>query len=482
MKRQCWVFVALVWLAFVLRLRDIDRYDLWYDEAGQALAALRPTLSETLEVVRKHYGASPLSYLLTYVTIRLAGTSELALRFEPLVWSVLAVALTMRTARAISSDSNHPEWAGLLAAISPLAIRYAQEVRFYALGLMWASAVFCFLVLVSRGQIHPSKPAWLGLVGLVAALLYSHVYAAFILLPSLLVALLLIPAQKRLRLGVWTVSAWGLAGVMFVPWLLFGMKIARHPFAGHTVSSDILHPILAGLELIPLAQQPSLELPGGSLFALVILVLSVLGIIHTLWVTRREPWLLGGLVGMGLSIAAVCAANFGVGYFFQPRQFLFLQPVRLLVIGSALARASALAPEFMRFSFAASLIALSVAYTQADLHRAERARVRPAAQVVVSHLQQYPSAPILIVPYWLHITPEYYLRKWGVNVVWQRFPDDKVTPERLSSVPPRALVVIAGRRTDFDSTLHAAGFEEATPTSTPNLSFRVWVKHAPSVP
>ncbi|MDW8396209.1 MAG: glycosyltransferase family 39 protein [Anaerolineae bacterium] len=473
MRRHLWVFAALVLLAFALRLRDVDRYDLWYDEAGQALAALKPTLAETLQVVRRHHGASPLSYLLTAVAIRLGGTSELALRFEPLFWSVLSVALTIRAARALAPRGA--AWAGLLAALSPFAIRYAQEVRFYALGLMWASAVFCVAALVATGALHRRWTTWLLLVGLTTALLYSHAYSVFIALPALIVAILSVPARERLRVALWQTSAYALAGLLFAPWFFGGMKVAAHPFGTHTLTPEAVRSVWAGLEVVPLVPSPPTHVADG-LFAVATLGLSVLALIYAAARVRHAPWLAGGVLGIGLAVAAVCAATLAVGYFFHPRQFLFLQPVRFVLLSAALASASQAVPSALRGLLAIGLLGLSVMYTNADLHRLERARLRPVAQAVAAHASA-PGTPAFIVPFWVYVAPEYYLHMMGVEVAWQRLPGDQLAAEQLSAAPKGALFLIPTGRADLLPLLNAAGFYEvALPPSPTPPDFRVLVK------
>lgn len=473
MNRRLWLLVGLILLAFALRLAHIDRYDLWYDEAGQVLAALKPTLAETLEIVRKHHGASPLSYLLTAAVVRLGGTSELALRFEPLFWSVLAVALTARAARALSPDSAG--WAGLLAAVSPFAIRYAQEVRFYSLGLMWASAVFCVTALVAVGAIRRRASTWLLLAGLMTALLYSHTYSAFIALPAFIVVLLAAPRRERLRGALWQVSAFGAAGLLFAPWFFGQMKVADHPFGSRVFTPEALRSVLAGLEITPIVSMPPAHVEEG-LFAPVMLALSAIALVWALARVRRAPWLLGGVIGVGLAIVAVCAANLTVGYFFQPRQFLFLQPARFILIGVALAALSRPAPLALRLVPVAGLTVLSILYTNADLHRAERARLRPVAQVIAAQ-SPVQGTPAFIVPFWVYIAPEYYLRITGVELGWQRLPGDQPTAERLSEAPAGSIFLIPNGRADLEPLLIASGFRELDlpPSATPP-DFRVFIK------
>ena len=469
-RQPFWLAIALVLLAYALRLRDIDRYDLWHDEVGQVIVAQAPTLAELLQGVSKHHAASPMSYLCTAVTARLAGQSELALRFEPLMWSVLAVALTLRAARALAPAGAW--WAGLLAAISPFAIRYAQEVRFYSLGLMWACAMFCMVALAAKGDIRLNRYTWFALVGVTAGALYSHVYSALIALPAFMIALLVAQPSNRLRLALWQAGAYIAAGIAFLPWMLSGLAVKGHRLV---LNTSPLQVVLAGLEVTPRVL-PSAERAGEGAFAIVMLALSALALVYAFAQIRRAPWMLGGAFGVALAIAVVCALNLAAGYFFAHRQFLFLQPVRFVLIGATLAPLAGISPAILHLSFAAGLTALSLVYTNADLHRAERSHWRPLARAVAAQHPPF-GAPAIIVPYWTRSTLEYYLRLAGVEFTWLKLSGDQPTAQDLQQAPDGTLCFVPQAATSLLPLLDEASFREITlsPSSPPH-AFRMLVK------
>ncbi|WP_169237263.1 hypothetical protein [Candidatus Roseilinea sp. NK_OTU-006] len=475
MSRRIWL--PLLWLAFALRLWNIERYDLWYDEVGQVLAALKPTPAQTLDVVRKHYGASPLAYLSTFATARLGGTSELVLRFDPLFWSMLAVALVWRAGRALHPAAGM--WAGLLAAISPSAIRYAQEVRFYALGLAGASAIFCLSVLIARGELRRMSLTWAALAGATALTLYGHVYSVLVVLPAFVTAVGLTRPAQRLQLSAWLMTAMMCGGLLFLPWFLAGLKVAQHPFGAQFSSDRVWYSILAGLELAP-AFRASAIAPGQDTFATVMMALSGLAAIYAVLHMRRAPWVIALLLGIGLAIVAVVALNARVGYFFHPRQFLFLQPARLVLVGVLLgALLSLLRSRVLRLALSGALmgglVLSSIVYINADLHRVERARLRPVAQTIAAHARTKP-ALLFIAPFWVYLGPEYYLQKEGVQTVWQRLPGDQVTPEALASLPDGALLLVPRNRADLDALLSAHGLRLLSAPTDVSPEFYVWLK------
>ncbi len=192
MRHRAWVLIAILLLAFGLRLYHLGAESLWYDEtvsvylAGQSLPAL---VAHTAGDIHP-----PGYYILLHTWIRLAGHSDFAVAFPSLFFGVLLVALAYR----LAARFFWPEvglLAAFLVAISPYNLWYSQEVRMYtlaaALGMGVLEAVLS--VLATRPGILPS---WrhLAAYALCAALgLWVLYYFAF-----LLVAI-------NLMVGVWWV-------------------------------------------------------------------------------------------------------------------------------------------------------------------------------------------------------------------------------------------------------------------------------------
>ncbi|NMB87680.1 MAG: hypothetical protein GYA17_04940 [Chloroflexi bacterium] len=109
-------------------------------------------------------------------------------------------------------------WAAFLAAISPLQIYHAQDLRmytmlvFFQLGYAW-----CFTRIWLGGQEkRPVKGYWLGLVAFGAGAMYSHNLAVFVLAIPDLVLLF----RRDWRLLGRLLLAQIAIGVLFLPWLV----------------------------------------------------------------------------------------------------------------------------------------------------------------------------------------------------------------------------------------------------------------------
>lgn len=214
-KTRLWI-VLLLSLALLVRLLGIFSRPVWYDEAFSLLfaekgpaAMLAGTLAQGAAAAEEH----PLGYYtLLWAWLRLTGTSIWGGRLLSIAAGVASVWLGFRLADRLFGR-RAALLAGLLLALSPFQIHYAQEIRMYAWLTLWliaAAAAFW------RGK-ETQKPGWWALFAVFSALAqYTHNLAAFFLLA--------LAAWPLLR-GEWkTVRAVLAAGssavLLYLPWLL----------------------------------------------------------------------------------------------------------------------------------------------------------------------------------------------------------------------------------------------------------------------
>lgn len=190
-KRGLGVFLILgmlILLAFGLRLYRLEAKNLWQDEglsAYRASQSLPFILSNTIFIqgYPTHDTQPPLYFILLHLVFRLAGRSEFSGRFLSLLFSVLVVPLTYLTGKRLLSQAAGI-WASSLAALSPLYLWYAQELRMYSLlvflGLL---SFYTMLRALGVGEGSPEiNRRWLGFYILVAGgMVYTH-YTGFFLL------------------------------------------------------------------------------------------------------------------------------------------------------------------------------------------------------------------------------------------------------------------------------------------------------------
>ncbi|MCS7261590.1 MAG: glycosyltransferase family 39 protein, partial [Anaerolineae bacterium] len=166
---------VIVLVAFLLRVYRLDAQSLWWDE-GHSIAMASAPLAQI--ATQPGMDVHPPGYfLILHFWMGMVGMREYALRYLSVFFSVLTVALMLRLARTLSNVTAIG--CGMLAALLPLHVAYAQEVRMYAL-------VTCLTALSGYAQwrilFHDPSRRWWGLYVLAtAANLYTHYFALFII-------------------------------------------------------------------------------------------------------------------------------------------------------------------------------------------------------------------------------------------------------------------------------------------------------------
>lgn len=319
---QRWLLLAAFLLGFGLRGYDLGADSLWSDEAGQALAALRPTLADTLLHLQTHAAAMPLDYLVTRLVIHVS-TDEFALRFPSLFWSTAAIGLLFALARQVASNKVAfvAVW---LMACAPQLIYYAQEARPYA-ALLFFSLLSTYLLL--RSLSKGDAISW-GLWGVVVGIgAYFHL---FVLLNAVLGGLFLFFAhlsgyyacqRRTLRLTISFIL--GFCGILLLvaPGYLYFAAQDSFQYPMFQFGGTIWTVTATGMGW-PIHRhlvQPAL-----------LILLTTIGVAVTLVRLRNNPGLMALLIGVPCIISAIFLMNLIRGYWYIPRQLLHLQPMILI--------------------------------------------------------------------------------------------------------------------------------------------------------
>ena len=132
-KRNYLALLAILLLAFALRVYRLDSQSLWYDEAvtaqvaSQGIGELTRWTADDIQ--------PPLYYYVAAGWLRLAGRGEWALRFPSAFFGTLTVPLMWAVALRLFGRGRSGRVAALaaalLTALSPLYVYYAQEARMY---------------------------------------------------------------------------------------------------------------------------------------------------------------------------------------------------------------------------------------------------------------------------------------------------------------------------------------------------------------
>jgi 4-amino-4-deoxy-L-arabinose transferase-like glycosyltransferase len=213
-RQQKLILIGLTALAFFLRLYQLDRESLWFDEALSTWFAIQPLDLSIHSMLEEGLHHSPLFYILLRP---FAGGdfSEFAVRLLPVLLGVLAVPLLAQLGRLVASP-RVGMIAALLLVINPFHLWYSRETRMYSLLFLIAAGAMYFF---GRNVLHRSRlQNWLGLAFFTAVGINTHHSAFFV---SLVQFIYILATFKRnhILLAMWT-AAQVLAGLSFVPWLL----------------------------------------------------------------------------------------------------------------------------------------------------------------------------------------------------------------------------------------------------------------------
>lgn len=127
-KWQGLIFVT----ALIPRLLGLGIEPLWYDEAFSARMAQIPNLAGVFHAALFDVHG-PLWYVIEWLTVRLLGNSEWALRVPALAFGVLIPLLIYAICIEIRIPNQVAVLAAVLVCFLPSAIYYSQEARVYTL-------------------------------------------------------------------------------------------------------------------------------------------------------------------------------------------------------------------------------------------------------------------------------------------------------------------------------------------------------------
>ena len=252
---------VLTAIAAMLRVRAWSA-PYWIDEAISVGIASHPP-AEIPGLLRLD-GSPPLYYLLLHGWMALFGREPTATHALSTLLAVLAVPAGAWAAWGFAGGLAAVACAALLA-LDPFVGVYADETRMYTLALLLALLATGAFV---RAFVGGSRAAAVGFGLLLAGLLYTHGWGAFYgVAAGAAVLLLLAVAEDRRRLLTDAVLAFGLAAVLFAPWLPTLLEQVRA--TGAPWSSP---PSIGSLE------RAGTRMLGGQLPAAVLLLASMAGL------------------------------------------------------------------------------------------------------------------------------------------------------------------------------------------------------------
>ena len=233
--------VGLCAVATVLRLASTR--GLWVDEAISVRQAQMP-FGDMMTDLRSTDVHPPLHHAVLWVTVRLLGTSELAVRLPSIIAGVALVPALLWTGR-VTYDRRTGWLAAGFATIAPFLVWYSQEARMYTLFMLFATlAVGAQVQAIRRGH----RADWLLYAATTTALLWTQYFA---LLPLIVqqIAFAVVAVARRRRdpvAGRRLVRNWVTSTGVVIALSLPLLPILHDQFVAYTGRSAELVPAQVG--------------------------------------------------------------------------------------------------------------------------------------------------------------------------------------------------------------------------------------------
>ena len=175
---EWWPLAALIVLAAALRLGTLGLQSFWFDEAFTPVHVLHPSLAKTLDALTKTENSPPLWYILEWVSYRLLGTGEWALRLPSALAGIALVPVAWGVGRELAGRRAALATAALVA-VGPIFVWYSQEARVYGLyALASGVAILAFLRLLDAPG---ERRRAIGFAAAGAFALLTHYFTVFLL-------------------------------------------------------------------------------------------------------------------------------------------------------------------------------------------------------------------------------------------------------------------------------------------------------------
>jgi mannosyltransferase len=188
----------------------------WMDEGLSVGIASHPFA--TIPNVLEQDGSPPLFYMLLHVWMSVVGTTEAQTHVLSILTAMLAIPAGLWAGWSLFGPRAGWILAGL-CAFNPFLSYYGQETRMYALLATFGLVATTLILQVFVRRRRRLAPV-LGVV--LAAMLYTHGWGIFFSVGAFAVALMAVRAaegEERRALLVDGAVTFGVAGVLFLPWL-----------------------------------------------------------------------------------------------------------------------------------------------------------------------------------------------------------------------------------------------------------------------
>ncbi|MCU1749564.1 glycosyltransferase family 39 protein [Pseudomonas sp. 6D_7.1_Bac1] len=248
-----WALLIMLVAAWV-RFHDLSKPAIWADEGFTLLLSSYDPSQILFHTARDVH--PPLYYLLLHEWMNVFGNGVFAARSLSALADVATVVLGIWLVSLLSTR-RAAMLAGIMLALLPIAVRYSQEVRMYALlGLLMVGATIAFVYWVKGSGGHWPLAVY---VLLMVAGLYTHYFAA-VCMASHWAYLLVLGFSREVKHKPLLAPAWWVANgaviLLFVPWVPSLINQSRFSGFNWIVPLDVFTVVSAFWQFVSYSEGP----------------------------------------------------------------------------------------------------------------------------------------------------------------------------------------------------------------------------------
>ncbi len=250
--------VAVLALTAVVRVVDLGSEPFWLDEiiSHDHTSGTIPELFSTL--LRDIH--PPLYEVGLWGWRQLAGSSPVALRSYSVFWSTLGVIVLMGLSRELTGRWATAVVAGMLGALAPLLVYFAQESRMYAQAATLTTLSTWLLVRWLQSEARSRRWTLIAYTAAAASCLLTHYVCVTVLVAQGLITLPFLVRQRRWNDACGYMAAGGGAAVACLPWLWYVLssrgELYLHSMAGWMSAPTAADLVRLLIRYIPFGHSP----------------------------------------------------------------------------------------------------------------------------------------------------------------------------------------------------------------------------------
>ncbi|MFO7888934.1 MAG: glycosyltransferase family 39 protein [bacterium] len=428
--QQTILFFLILFLGIFLRLYNLGKECLWFDEA---ITYFRAVLGFS-EIIKNSYGWDvhpPTYYLIIHFVVQL-GNSEIFLRLFSTLCGIAALPLFYSLTNSVLGK-REAIIATLFLALSVFHIRYSQEARVYSFFFLVSLISFLFFY---KAVFHQNKQDWFIWAGISILNFYVHYFSLILLTSQIILYVIYSIFIKKNQLSFnhqkWFIYAFILIIIGHIPQFFFFFHQTAAKLNASRSYPHAIHPLyfllIFGKNLINPINLPSQFLDRNIKYFIGIFIFSG---IAAGWKKHKKIFIVTILIvfiSLLLSWMSSLFIYFGSGYrflIFLITPYLLLLTLSVIsltdVISDAWTKIFKVAKKriintFKKHLFTGILIII-VAVNLYTIFYYFTNQKKPDWQKGVSHLEKYnsDSTTIISLPEWGDYTVRYYLDQLSYN-------------------------------------------------------------------